>query len=221
MDFLKNTSLFSPGHTIAEALLNKVEYAFELLPLLKDEITELGKGLPAELFERAGENIWIARSAKVAGSADITGPCIIDEGAEIRHCAFIRGSALIGKGCVVGNSTELKNTLLFDGVQVPHYNYVGDSVLGYRSHVGAGAITSNVKSDKTSVKIRSDEETVETGMKKLGAILGDLVEIGCGSVLCPGTVIGSGSTVYPLSMVRGYVPAGSIYKKAGEVINKR
>lgn len=221
MDFLKNTSLFSRGHTIAEALLNKVEYAFELLPLLKDEITELGKRLPAELFEQAGENIWIARSAKVAGSADITGPCIIDEGAEIRHCAFIRGSALIGKGCVVGNSTELKNTLLFDGVQVPHYNYVGDSVLGYRSHMGAGAITSNVKSDKTSVKIRSAEETVETGMKKLGAILGDLVEIGCGSVLCPGTVIGSGSTVYPLSMVRGYVPAGSIYKKAGEVINKR
>ena len=181
----------------------------------------LGESLPGDRYEKRGENVWIARSASVAESASITGPVIIDEEAEIRHCAFIRGNAIVGRGSVVGNSTELKNVILFDGVQVPHYNYVGDSILGYRSHMGAGSITSNVKSDKTLVEIRCGEDKVKTGLKKMGAVLGSFVEVGCGSILNPGTVIGSHTNVYPLSSVRGYVPGASIYKRQGEVVVKR
>ena len=221
MKFLYNEALFSLENTIAAPLFDGKLYPFELLPELRDFIRTLGASLDPAVFEQAGEEIWIARSAKVAGSASITGPCIIDEQAEVRHCAFIRGSALVGKGCVVGNSTELKNALLFDRVQVPHYNYVGDSVLGFRSHMGAGAITSNVKSDKTPVTVLTDAGRLETGLKKFGAVLGDRVEVGCGSVLNPGTVVGKDSTVYPMSMVRGFVPANSIYKKRGEVVEKR
>lgn len=221
MDFLTSSALFPSEHSIAYPLLKNTEYPFELLSELKAAITALGSSLDPSRFEYRDGDIWIARSAAVAPSASISGPCIIDENAEIRHCAFIRGSVIIGKGCVVGNSTELKNSVLFDCVQVPHYNYVGDSILGYRSHMGAGAITSNVKSDKTPVTIRCGEARLETGLKKLGAILGDNVEIGCGSVLCPGTVIGAGSNVYPLSMVRGYISPNSIYKNAGEVIKKQ
>ena len=163
----------------------------------------------------------MAKSAVVAPTASLNGPLIIDEGAEIRHCAFIRGSAIVGKNAVVGNSTELKNVVLFDNVQVPHYNYVGDSILGYKSHMGAGSITSNVKSDKTLVEIRTEEEKIKTGLKKMGAVLGDEVEVGCGSILNPGTVVGPHTNIYPLSSVRGYVPGGSIYKKQGEVVDRR
>ena len=180
----------------------------------------MGRLLPPESFRQAGENIWIAKSARVFDSAYIAGPCIIDEDAEVRHCAFIRGNAMVGRGAVVGNSTELKNCLLFDGVQVPHYNYVGDSILGHKSHMGAGSITSNVKSDKTPVTVQLDNVRIQTGRKKIGAILGDYVEVGCGAVLNPGTVVGARSSIYPLSMVRGFVPADSIYKKRGEVVRR-
>jgi len=176
--------------------------------------------LPAESFEKRGDDIWIAKSATVFESAYIKGPCIIGENTEVRHCAFIRGSALVGNDCVVGNSTELKNVILFNHVQVPHYNYVGDSILGAYAHMGAGSITSNVKSDKTLVVIKDGSERIETGIKKVGAFLGDHVEIGCGSVLNPGSVIGRGSGVYPLSSVRGVVPENSIYKDRGEIIDK-
>ena len=171
-------------------------------------------------FTQLSENIWVHKNAKVAQTACLNGPLIIDDGAEIRHCAFVRGSAIVGKGAVVGNSTELKNVVLFDKVQVPHYNYVGDSVLGYKSHMGAGSITSNVKSDKTLVTIKTDELTIETGLKKMGAVLGDNVEVGCNSVLNPGTVVGKNTNIYPLSMVRGFVKESSIYKKTGEVVSK-
>ncbi len=207
--------------TIAADLFCGVSNVWEVLPRLGEYIRTLGAALPAEEYECRGENIWVARDAIVAGSAYIVGPCIIDHEAEVRHCAFIRGNALIGKGCVVGNSTELKNALLFDRVQTPHYNYVGDSVLGYRAHMGAGSITSNVKSDKTLVTVCCEGERVETGLKKMGAILGDFVEVGCGSVLNPGTIIGRNSNIYPLSAVRGVVPAGSIYKNQGEIVEKR
>ncbi|MBE6732943.1 MAG: UDP-N-acetylglucosamine pyrophosphorylase [Ruminococcaceae bacterium] len=213
--------LFSFENTIAAGLFDGVEYPFEVLPKISGFIKELAKTLDRNVFEERGENIWIAKSAKVAPSASITGPCIIDEEAEIRHCAFIRGNAIVGKGAVVGNSTELKNVVLFDKVQVPHYNYVGDSVLGYRSHMGAGSITSNVKSDKTLVVFNSPDGKIATGLKKFGAMLGDNVEVGCNSVLNPGTVIGKNSNVYPLSSVRGFVPPHSIYKKQGEVVEKR
>ncbi len=221
MHFLKSDALFSLEHTRAAALFQTAVYPFELLPKIGEFITELSKSLDPAVFEQVDAQVWIARSAKVAPSASITGPCIIDEAAEIRHCAFIRGNALIGKNCVVGNSTELKNVILFDGVQVPHYNYVGDSILGYRSHLGAGAITSNVKSDKSLVTVTTKEGKVETGLKKFGAILGDNVEVGCGSVLNPGTVIGKHTNIYPLSMVRGYVPEHSIYKRQGEIVVKK
>lgn len=214
---LKTTDLLDLTHTLAWELFEGKEYAWEVLPDIKDFILELGKRLPEEEYERRGENVWVARDALVYPTAWIAGPCIVDHGAEVRHCAFVRGSAIIGKNAVVGNSTELKNVILFDSVQVPHYNYVGDSVLGYKAHMGAGSITSNVKSDKKLVVIRENEERMETGRKKVGAILGDNVEIGCGSVLNPGTVIGRGSRVYPLSSVRGTVPAHSVYKRAGEV----
>ena len=180
----------------------------------------LGNTLPEEIYERKGDNVWIAKSAKVYPSAYINGPAIIDEDAEIRHCAFIRGNAIVGKWAVVGNSTELKNVILFNKVQVPHYNYVGDSILGFKAHMGAGSITSNVKSDKTLVVVRAGGEELATGLKKFGAMLGDNVEVGCNSVLNPGTVIGKQSNVYPTSMVRGFIPAGSIYKKQGEIAQK-
>lgn len=212
--------IFEDKNTIAWELIERFEYPYEVLPKISAFIVELGNKLPEDRYEKRGENIWIAKSATVAPSAFINGPVIIDEEAEVRHCAFIRGNAIVGKGAVVGNSTELKNVILFDGVQVPHYNYVGDSILGYKSHMGAGSITSNVKSDKTLVEIRCGSEKVATGLKKMGAVLGSFVEIGCGSILNPGTVIGSHTNVYPLSSIRGYVPGGSIYKKQGEVAEK-
>ena len=202
-------------------LFEGVEYPFEVLGKIGEFIKKLGPTLSEELYEKKGDDIWIAKSAKVAQSASITGPCIIGEDTEVRHCAFIRGNALIGNNCVVGNSTELKNVVLMGKVQVPHYNYVGDSVLGYGSHMGAGSITSNVKSDKTLVTVKVGNEKIETGLKKFGAILGDFVEVGCGSVLNPGTIVGKNSNIYPLSSVRGFVPALSIYKNAGEVVKKR
>jgi len=214
---LKITDLLDLSHTIAAGLFEGREYAWQVLPDIKEFIIALGNTLPENEFELRGDDIWIARDATVYPTASITGPCIVDHGAEIRHCAFIRGSAVIGKNAVVGNSTELKNVVLFDNVQVPHYNYVGDSILGYKAHMGAGSITSNVKSDKKHVVIREGNEIVETGRKKVGAVLGDHVEVGCGSVLNPGTVIGRESRVYPLSSVRGTIPPKSVYKSAGEI----
>jgi NDP-sugar pyrophosphorylase family protein len=213
-------NLYNLEETIAAELFEGAEYPWELLPKISSFIVELGKKLPEEKFTRVKENVWIAKSAKVAPSANINGPAIIDEEAEIRHCAFIRGNAIVGKGAVVGNSTELKNVVLFNKVQVPHYNYVGDSILGFKSHMGAGSITSNVKSDKTPVVVKNGEEKLETGLKKFGAMLGDNVEVGCNSVLNPGTVVGRNSNIYPTSMVRGCIPAGSIYKKQGEIAEK-
>lgn len=220
-NMLTNGALFSLNHTIAASLLAPLEAPWVALPGLREFILAIGPTLPEDEYERIAPDVWVARDAVIAPSASVAGPCIIDRGAEIRHCAFIRGSALIGKGAVVGNSTELKNALLFDAVQVPHYNYVGDSILGHRAHMGAGAITSNVKSDKTLVTVRMREEKVETGLKKFGAILGDCVEIGCGSVLNPGTVIGPGCIVYPLSSVRGCIPANHIYKGGDSIIPRR
>ena len=212
--------LFEKGHTIAEKIFEGVTYPYEVLPKISEFILELGKTLPADKFECREDNIWIAKSASVAPSAYIHGPAIIDEEAEIRHCAFIRGNAIVGKGAVVGNSTELKNVILFDKVQVPHYNYVGDSILGYKSHMGAGSITSNVKSDKKLVEVHLDDTKIETHMKKIGAILGDYVEVGCGSILNPGTIVGRHSNIYPLSSVRGYVAGHYIYKNKNEVVQK-
>ena len=202
-------------------MFEQCEYPWEVLPKIKDFIIELGKTLDPEIYEQRGENIWVAKSANIFPSAYLGGPLIICEDAEVRHCAFIRGSAIVGKGAVVGNSTELKNSILFDGVQVPHYNYIGDSVLGYKSHTGAGTITSNLKSDKSLVTVKFGEEAVETGVKKFGAMLGDNVEVGCNSVLNPGSVVGRGTNIYPLSFVRGYVAENSIYKRLGEVVEKR
>ena len=211
-------NLFSLENTIAKELLNKFTYPWEVLPEIENFIINLGKSLDKEEYELVGENIWIAKNAKIYDSAYIKGPVIIDKGAEIRHCAFIRGNAIIGKNVVVGNSTELKNVILFDNVQVPHYNYVGDSILGFKSHLGAGAITSNVKSDKKLVVIKSEKEQIETNRKKVGAMIGDFVEVGCGSVLNPGTVIGKNTTIYPLTSVRGVIPANSIYKNNSIVL---
>lgn len=219
MDHIKIKDLYSLEETIAAPLLETVEYPWEALPKISAFIKELGASLSSDLYEKRGEDIWVAKSAKVAPTAFLNGPLIIDEDAEIRHCAFIRGNAIVGKGAVVGNSTELKNVILFNMVQVPHYNYVGDSILGYKSHMGAGSITSNVKSDKKLVVVKGDEK-YETGLKKFGAMLGDHVEVGCGSILNPGTVIGKNSNIYPLSSVRGVVKENSIYKKAGEVVEK-
>ena len=216
----KVKDLFDLDKTIASGLFDGVEYPWEILGKIKEFIIALGKTLPSDKFDNPSENVWIAKSASVAPTAFIGSPCIIDENAEIRHCAFIRGSAIIGKGTVVGNSTELKNSVLFDSVQVPHFNYVGDSVLGYKSHIGAGGVTSNVKSDKTLVTVKADGEKIETGLKKFGAMLGDYVEVGCNSVLNPGTVIGRHSNVYPTSCVRGYVPSESIWKNDGTVVKK-
>lgn len=214
-------ALYTLEETIARELFEGLTYPWEALPKIKDFIMALGETLPEDTYERREGNIWIARSAKVFPSAYIGGPAIIDEEAEVRHCAFIRGSAIVGKGAVVGNSTELKNVVLFNKVQVPHYNYVGDSILGFKAHMGAGSITSNVKSDKTLVVVKAGEEKCETGLKKFGAMLGDHVEVGCNSVLNPGTVIGKNTNIYPTSMVRGVIPADSIYKRQGEIAGKQ
>lgn len=221
LDGLRTDNLLDLGKTIASDIFAGKQYAWEVLPQINDFVISLGEQLDPAVYDRIGENVWAAKSAKIYKSAYIDGPCIIDEGAEIRHCAFIRGSVVVGKHAVVGNSTELKNVILFDGVQVPHYNYVGDSILGYKAHLGAGAITSNVKADKKPTMVRLGGEAVETGMKKFGAIIGDHVEIGCNSVLNPASVIGRESVIYPLSMVRGFVPPNSIYKTQGEIIRKR
>lgn len=220
MEGLKITDLFDLKETMAAEYLDRFEFPWEALDGIGEEIKRLGALLPEELYEKRGENIWVAKSAVVAESVSITGPCIIGENAEVRHCAFIRGKALVGNGAVVGNSTELKNVILFNQVQVPHYNYVGDSILGYKAHMGAGSITSNIKSDRTPVTVQADGEKIPTGRIKIGAMIGDRVEIGCGSVLNPGTVVGRESQIYPLSMVRGFVPERHIYKKKGEVAQK-
>ena len=221
MKRLENRELFQDfNRTIASVLFEENTYPWEVLPEIGDFIIKLGKTLDPAEYEEKGENIWIAKSAAGAPTASITGPAIIGKDAEVRHCAFIRGSALIGEGAVVGNSTELKNVILFDKVQVPHYNYVGDSILGYKSHMGAGSITSNVKSDKLLVEIHAEDGKIKTGRKKIGAMLGDNVEVGCGSILNPGSIIGRGTNIYPLSSVRGGVDANSIYKKQGEVAKK-
>lgn len=212
--------LYDLTETAAKPLLESVTYLWEALPKIKDFIIELGNSLDPEEYEKRGENIWIHKSATVFDSAYIAGPCIIGKDTEVRQCAFIRGSALVGDNCVVGNSTELKNVIIFNNVQVPHYNYVGDSILGFHSHMGAGSITSNVKSDKTLVHVKGADFDIATGMKKFGAMLGDYVEVGCNSVLNPGTVIGSHSNIYPLSRVRGYVPSNSIYKDRNDIVTK-
>lgn len=221
MQNAKITNLYDLSKTIAGEYLSKFEYPWEALSGISDFVKELGKTLDSDKFEKRGEDIWVAKSATVAPSACLNGPLIIDEEAEIRHCAFIRGSAIIGKGSVVGNSTEIKNDIIFDSVQVPHYNYVGDSILGYKSHMGAGSITSNVKSDKTLVVVKDiydTKEEIETGRKKFGAMLGDYVEVGCNSVLNPGTVIGRNCQIYPLSRVRGVIPTGHIFKDEKNVV---
>ena len=212
--------LYTLEETLAKDIFEGLTYPWEVLPKIGAFIMELGETLPEDEYEKRGENVWIAKSAKVFPSAYINGPAIIGKNAEVRHCAFIRGNAIVGEGAVVGNSTELKNVILFNKVQVPHYNYVGDSVLGYKAHMGAGSITSNVKSDKKLVVVKTPEGNFETGIKKFGAMLGDEVEVGCGTVLNPGSVVGKLSNIYPLSSVRGFVPANSIYKKQGEVTEK-
>ncbi len=212
--------LYTLEETIVADLFEGAVYPWELLPKISAFIVELGEKLPKDRYTEVKEHVWVANNATVAPSAFINGPAIIDEEAEVRHCAFIRGNAIVGKGAVVGNSTELKNVILFNKVQVPHYNYVGDSILGFKAHMGAGSITSNLKSDKTLVVVKNVEEKIETGLKKIGAMLGDQVEVGCNSVLTPGPVIGPNSNIYPTSCVRGCIPAGSIYKKQGEIANK-
>ena len=215
------SNMLDLNETIAAELFEGKTYPWEVLPEIGEFIIKLGKTLDPSEYEKKGENVWIAKSATVAPTASITGPAIIGREAEVRHCAFIRGKAIVGEGAVVGNSTELKNAVLFNKVQVPHYNYVGDSILGFKAHMGAGAITSNVKSDKKLITIKGPDCNIDTGIKKIGAFLGDNVEVGCGSVLNPGTIVGRESNIYPLSSVRGFIPAGSIYKKQGEVVTKR
>ncbi|MCI8788710.1 MAG: UDP-N-acetylglucosamine pyrophosphorylase [Lachnospiraceae bacterium] len=221
------SGLYDLDQTIAAKLFEGITYPWEALPKIHDFIISLGETLPKDIYEERGEHIWVAKSAKVAPTACLNGPLIVDEEAEIRHCAFVRGNAIVGKGAVVGNSTELKNVVLFNKVQVPHYNYVGDSILGFKAHMGAGSITSNVKSDKTLVVVKGEGAStegsisIETGLKKMGAMLGDYVEVGCNSVLNPGTVVGRNTIIYPTSMVRGVVPEGCIYKKATEIAEKK
>jgi NDP-sugar pyrophosphorylase family protein len=214
------TELFDLEQTIAKDIFDGCTFPWEVLSKIGEFIVKLGETLSEDEYEKRGENIWIAKSATVYPTAYINGPCIIGKNAEIRHCAFIRGNAIVGEGAVVGNSTELKNVILFNKVQVPHYNYVGDSILGFKAHMGAGSITSNVKSDKKLITVKGPDENIDTGIKKIGAFLGDNVEVGCGSVLNPGTIVGRESNIYPLSSVRGYVPEKSIYKKQGEVAGK-
>lgn len=214
------SALLERGHSAAERLIFSYEYPWEVLPHIGDFILELGKELPPDKYDSPSEGIWIAKSASVSPSATVGAPCIIGENTEIRQSAFIRGKALIGSGCVIGNSVELKNCIISDGGQIPHFNYVGDSILGYKAHMGAGSVTSNVKSDKTPIGIAFGNDRIETGLKKFGAILGDFTEIGCNSVLCPGAVIGRSTNVYPLERVRGYVPPHSIYKGKGDIATK-
>ncbi len=214
------TELLDLSKTIAAPLFAGKTYPWEALAEIKDFILALGPTLPKDEYDQVGEDVWIAKDATVFASAYIAGPCIIDHGAELRHCAFVRGSAIVGKHAVVGNSCELKNVVLFDNVQTPHFNYVGDSILGYKAHMGAGSITSNVKSNKTLVVVKNGAEHIETGRKKFGAILGDYVEVGCNSVLNPGTVVGRHSNIYPVSCVRGVIPESSILKSTGEVVKK-
>ena len=214
----KTKDLFDLSHTLAAPLLEKTEYPWEALDGIKDFILALGPTLPKEEFDEIAPHVWVARDAKVYPSALLNAPCIIGHGTEVRHCAFIRGSALVGDGAVVGNSVEIKNAILFDGVQVPHFNYVGDSVLGYKSHMGAGAVTSNVKSDKTLVTVKDGEEQIFTGRKKFGAMVGDFAEVGCNSVLNPGTVLGPHASVYPTSCVRGVIPANHIFKDKEHIV---
>ena len=220
MEECRIENLYNLEQTIAKDIFEGVTYPWEVLPKIEEFFISLGKTLDKNEYEEKGENIWIAKSAKVAPTAYIAGPAIIGKNAEIRHCAFVRGKAIVGEGAVVGNSTELKNVILFNKVQVPHYNYIGDSILGYKSHMGAGSITSNVKSDKKLVIVKNGKEQIETGLKKFGAMLGDEVEVGCGSVLNPGTVIGKHTNIYPLSSVRGVVPEHSIYKNKNEIVEK-
>lgn len=221
MEPCKISNLYDMSETIASKIFEGLTYPWEVLPRIGAFIVELGNTLPEDRFEKHGENVWIAKSAKVFDSANINGPCIIDEDAEIRQCAFIRGNVIVGKGAVVGNSTELKNVILFNKVQVPHYNYVGDSILGFKAHMGAGSITSNVKSDKTLVVVKNGDDHIETGLKKFGAMLGDNVEVGCNSVLNPGTVIGRKTNIYPISRVRGVIPENSIFKAADDIVLKK
>ena len=221
MKNIKITELFDLSHTVASDYLNQFTYPWEALKGISELIISIGKTLSPDEYDNPSENVWIHKTAKVFPSAYIGSPCIIGENTEVRHCAFIRGSALIGKNCVIGNSAELKNVLIFDNVQTPHYNYVGDSILGYKSHMGAGSITSNVKSDKTNVVIKSDGEEIITGIKKIGAMLGDFVEVGCNSVLNPGTIVGRNSSIYPTSCVRGVIPENSIYKTGGIIAPKK
>lgn len=217
---MKNSCLFDTTHTMARLLFEQNEYPWEVIPKIGEFIASLGERLPKEEYNHIGKAIWVHKSVKVPPTACLAENMIVCKGAQIRHGAFFRGNVLVGEGAVVGNSTELKNVILFDGVQVPHYNYVGDSILGYKAHLGASALTSNVKSDKSLVVIHGEDGDIETGLKKLGAIVGDHVEVGCGTVLNPGTVVGSNSNIYPLSSVRGCVAANSIYKKQGEIAEK-
>lgn len=219
MLMIKTMELYDMSHTLADGYLKEFEYPWQALAGIKALILELGPKLGDEFMQAAPE-VWVHKTAKVAPTAYLGSPCIIGANTEVRHCAFIRGSVLVGENCVVGNSVELKNVILFDNVQVPHYNYVGDSILGYKSHMGAGSLTSNVKSDKTLVVVKNGEERIETGLKKFGAMVGDFVEVGCNSVLNPGTVVGRGSNIYPLSCVRGTVPENSIYKTGGQIVKK-
>ena len=220
MDFPKISELLDLSHTVAAELFEGCEYPWEVLPKINSFIIEFGKTLSENDYYSPSENVYIAKTAKIAPTASITGPCIIGPDSEVRHCAFIRGNALVGRGAVIGNSTELKNCIIFDGAQVPHYNYVGDSVLGYRSHMGAGAITSNVKADHGNVSVNINGEKLATGLRKFGAILGDFAEIGCGTVLNPGSIIGKNSNVYPLCSVRGYVPPSHIFKSTESIVKK-
>ena len=216
----KIENLYNLEETIAKDIFIGCTYPWEVLPKIEEFIIKLGRSLSQDEYEEISDNVWIAKTAKVAPTAYIAGPTIIGKNAEVRHCAFIRGKAIVGEGAVVGNSTELKNVILFNKVQVPHYNYVGDSILGYKSHMGAGSITSNVKSDKKLVIVKNGEEKIETGLKKFGAMIGDNVEVGCGSILNPGSVIGRNTNIYPLSSVRGVVPEDSIYKNKNEIVEK-
>lgn len=221
MNELKTCELYSLEHTIAKELLKETEYPWEILSKIGEFIIKTGETLSKDEYSMPQENVWIARSAEVAPNVTIKGPCIICDKAQIRHCAFIRGNVIVGRECVVGNSTELKNCILFDNVQVPHFNYVGDSILGWRAHMGAGAVTSNVKNSKAEIKIKvSTFEIIETGLKKFGAMIGDMVEVGCNSVINPGSVIGKNTWIYPLSCVRGVVPGNSIYKSSGIIVPK-
>ena len=221
MESIRIENMYELKETIAAEIFEGKTYPWEVLPFIKEFIVKLGNTLDPEEYDKIGEDIWVAKSAKIAPTVALNGPCIIGKDAEVRQCAFIRGSAIVGEGAVVGNSTELKNVILFNNVQVPHYNYVGDSILGYKAHMGAGSITSNVKSDKKLVVVKGSEKKWETGLKKFGAMLGDHVEVGCNSVLNPGTVIGRNSNIYPLTPVRGVIPSDSIVKAMDNIVEKK